>query len=153
MRTTDQAEWVSAGSGEAVRSLYRLGRQYAAGIRTATAPPTIAIALLAAPAGEFALTVAVMSVVTVWSVVYVLGLLHGPGRWYTVVDIGFLTLLCLGTRWLVPVDWLGRRSFLDHGFHVFCVRGISVPYRIGSGYGRYRDGYRRLDLWVVFDRA
>ena len=101
MRTTTQSD-----SGEAVRSLYRLGRQYAAGIRTATTAPTVAIALLAAPVEKFTLTATVMSVVTAWSVVYVFGLLKGPGLWYTIVDIGVLMLLCLGTRWLVPVDWL-----------------------------------------------
>ncbi|MEV4313535.1 ATP-binding protein [Actinocrispum sp. NPDC049592] len=47
-----------------------------------------------------------MSIVAFWSVVYVARLLRGPARWYTVVDAGILMVLCLGTRWMVPADWL-----------------------------------------------
>jgi hypothetical protein len=111
--TDDEVVWkadllnaADAAPGEAVRSLYRLGRQYAAGIRAVTMPLTVIIALLATPHPEFGVTVAAVSIVAGWSVVYVHRLLRGSARWYTVVDASILMLLCLGTRWMVPADWL-----------------------------------------------
>lgn len=94
-------------TGDAVRLLYRLGRQYAAGIRVATWPLIAMIALLA-PAPATVITGLVVAAVTGWSAVYVRRLLRGPARWYTIVDAGVLTLLCLSTRWTVPTGWLSN---------------------------------------------
>lgn len=105
-RTADQLTATSERAGEAIRSLYRLGRLYAAGIRAATTPPTVVIALFAAPTAKFLTVMVTLLVVTGWSVIYVLGLLRGPARWYTIVDASVLISLCVGTPWLVPVEWL-----------------------------------------------
>jgi signal transduction histidine kinase len=94
------------GGGEAVRLLHRLGRLYAAGIRTVTLPLVTVLALLAASAERLGPTLAMVALLACWSVVYVRGLLRGPARWYSVVDAGVLVLLCLSTRWTVPDDWL-----------------------------------------------
>lgn len=92
--------------GEAVRHLYRLGRLFAAGVRIATMPVTLVIALLAASPDILVATVVIMGTVTLWSGAYVYGLLCRPARWYAVVDGCFLVAMCLGTRWVVPAEWL-----------------------------------------------
>jgi signal transduction histidine kinase len=108
-------------TGDAVRLLYRLGRQYAAGIRVATWPLTAVIALLAAQGQAMVITAVVVAVVTGWSAVYVRRLLCGPARWYTVVDAGVLTLLCLSTHWNVPADWLSNGESWVMAFVTFAT--------------------------------
>lgn len=103
---SNEAGSSASQAGEAVRLLYRLGRQFAAGIRITTMPLIAIIALLAAPTNALAITTAVVMTVTAWSVVYAWALLRGPAAWYTIADAVVLTLLCLSTQWTVPDSWL-----------------------------------------------
>src|SRR5689334_379908 len=112
----------SSHVGEAVRLLYRLGRQYAAGIRAVSMPITAMIGLLAAPVNAIWITAGVVATVMGWSVVYVRALLRGPARWYTIVDAGVLVLFCISTRWIVPTDWLvGGESWVMTFVSFACV--------------------------------
>lgn len=84
-----------------------VGRRYAATTRAVTVIPTVIVAVLAADPGVMRLAVAVvMTIITLWSGMYVLRVTTTAGEWLTWVDVAILALLSISVEWTVPGDWM-----------------------------------------------
>ncbi|MER5731793.1 ATP-binding protein [Streptomyces sp. NPDC002138] len=112
-----------AVADSAVTHLYALGRRYVAVIRIGTGVPTLLVAALAAPAAPSAgVAFAVLSLVAVWSVLYVRALRRGPGAATTLADAAVLAALASSAPWSVPLDWLEHgRSWMLPFLSFACV--------------------------------
>ncbi|MDJ0382026.1 ATP-binding protein [Streptomyces sp. G-G2] len=110
-------------TGSAVAHLCVLGRDYVAVIRIATGVPTLVVGVRAATVSTAPpVALAVLSLVTVWSVLYVRALRRGPGTTATLADALVLAALAASAPWSVPPEWLEQgRSWMLPFLSFACV--------------------------------
>ncbi|MEU3624832.1 hypothetical protein BS329_17970 [Amycolatopsis coloradensis] len=101
------------GDGEALQRLTHLGRRYAAWIRISALPPITVVGVVAAPPRQFLVTVVTLGIVVAVSLAYVVAQFRDGPAWVSMLDAAALASFGLGTKWVVPVEWLaGGKSWL-----------------------------------------